>query len=180
MIPWEQLYATLGVTELIAVITSPDLQDMLFPVKAVFILFAAFFFCAVIYFYLESSYLKYQFLQDISEFFFWQPYGLRDINRRWKSIIQKTESDLEADYRLAIMEADDFLHETLETRGYEGESFEELVENARRVIHNDQGILQAHTIRNSLIYDPNYKLDIGNAKRILADYEIAIKNAAVS
>ncbi len=177
MVTWEQLYDLLGVREFIYFISSPSIQDQLFGVKLVFIFFAGFFFCAVIYFYLNSSYLHYQFLQDVTEFFSWQAYGLIEVNKQWKKIIKKTASGLENDYKLAIIEADEFLHRTLEGRDLAGDTFEELVNSAgKRLLPDFEVILEAHAVRNSIVYNQSYTLETESAKKILADYERAIKN----
>lgn len=178
---WEQTYDFLGVKEYIYLISSPAIQKELFPIKLVFIFFALFFLAAIIYFYINSTYIKYKFLQDMVEFFSWQPYGLREVDRRWKKIIKKTEGGSEHDYKLALIEADDFLYQVLEERGFEGETFEELAESAgRRMLQNYNEIMAAHKIRNSVVYEPDYVLDMEKAKEMLSYYESAIKNISVS
>ena len=83
----------------------------------------------------------------------------------------------EKEYKLAVVQADDLLYKTLEERGYEGESFEQLLKNAReKIIPIFSNILSAHSVRNSIIYEPDYKLDIETAKKIMDLYEKAIKN----
>lgn len=178
---WEQLYDLLGIREFIYFISSPSIQEMLFPIKAVFILFAAVFLCAVIYFYLNSSYIRFQFLQDTVEFLSWQSYGLRDVNRRLRSMVKRIESGLENDFKLAIIELDDFLYQTLDERGYEGETFEELAQRAgRKMLPHPEDILTAHQVRNAIVYDPNYRLDAAVARKMISDYETAIRNVASS
>lgn len=177
---WQSIYSFLGITDFMNFISNPAIQDTLFPIKLVFILFTVFFFCAVIYFYVNSSYIQYQFLQDVTEFFSWQAYGLRSIDKQWKSIMKKTESGNEKDFKLAVIEADDFLNATLDERGFKGETLEELLGGAvKRMLPNFQEILDAHKIRDSIVFDPDYKLDIESAKRMLANYESAIKNLSV-
>ena len=181
MLTWEQLYDLLGVKDFIYFISSPSIQDQLFWVKLVFVFFTVFFFCAVMYFYVNSSYLHYQFLQDVTEFFSWQAYGLIEINKRWNKITRKLAQGNENDYKLAIIEADEFLHHTLEERGYKGDTFEELVNHAgRRLLPNFEDILDAHAVRNSIVYNANYVIDVEQAKKMLADYEHAIKNISIS
>ncbi len=178
---WEQFYNLLGIRDFIYFISSPQIQDMLLPVKLVFIFFTFFFFAAVIYFMLNSSWLRYKFLEDVTEFFSWQAYGMKEISRRWNKIYKKLDSGLEGEYKLAIIEADDFLNETLEERGYEGKDFEEVVKKAGRILQaNLDEILEAHKIRNSIVYDPDYKLDVESAKKYLLIYETVIKNTASS
>lgn len=174
---WEQIYDFFGIKDFIYFTTSPTIQDTLFPIKIVFILFAAFFFCAVIYFYMSSSYLRYQFFQDVTEFLSWQAFGLREVDRHWNAIMKKIKTGSEKEYKVAIVEADDFLREELEDAEYQGETMEELIQAAgRRVMVNFKDILEGHKIRNFIIHDVNYRLDLNLAKKVLADYEKAIKN----
>jgi len=174
---WEDLYNLLGIKEFIYFISSSQIQEMLLPVKLVFILFTLFFLAAVLYFMLNSSWLQYKFLEDTTEFFSWQAYGAKVIEKRWNKIKKRIESGLESEYKLAVIEADDFLMETLDERGYEGKDFQEAVSKASRLISGtlDQ-ILAVHEVRNSIVYNPDFKLDAEQAKKILEVYESAINS----
>ena len=177
MITWEYIYSLLGIRDFIYFIDSPSIQDALFPIKLVFILFTIFFFGAVMYFYINSSYIQYYFLQDTVEFLSWQPYGLRQINKRWQKIVKKIDSGGENEYKLAIIEADDFLYKTLEDKGFEGESFEELLTSASsKILPSYEVILSAHNLRNEVVHNSDYNLDLEMARVILSNYEKAIKN----
>lgn len=176
MVPWEQIYDALGAKNFIYFISSPELQQDLLPVKIVFIAFALFFLTAVLYFYVNSSYLTYLFFQDVREFITWQSYSQKALNRRLKNIIKKTELGTEPGYKLAIAEIDDLFRQILEDMGYEGKDFEQLIENASKKARiNKEDIIEANKVRNSIVYDPQYKLDIQQAKKVLTDYEKAIK-----
>ena len=171
---WEALYNFFGIRDFIYFISSSQIQDMLFPVKLVFIFFSLFFLVYVIYFMLNSSWLQYKFLEDVTEFFSWQAYGQREIAKQWDRIKKRTESGAESDYKLAVIDADDFLEEVLENRGYEGDSFEESIKNAGRLVESIMNdILYAHEIRNSIVYNPDFKLSTTEAKKVLATYESA-------
>ncbi len=175
---WEQLNNFFGIKDFIYFISSPDIQDTVLPVKLVFITFAMFFLAAVIYFMLNSSWLQYKFLEDVTEFFSWQPYGMRTISKRWNRI--KKRAELGSEYKLAIIEADDFLIEMLDERGYEGEDFQEVIEKAgKSALPNMDEIIKAHETRNSIVYDSEYKLDQGQAKKLLNVYESAINNVGI-
>jgi hypothetical protein len=183
MIPtsWEQMYDLLHVKGFIYYISSPTIQDNLFGIKLVFIAFSLFFFGAVMYFYINSTYLQYEFLQDTIEFLSWQSFGSREINRKWDSIMKGIKSGTESEYKLAVIEADDFLYQVLEEKDFEGDSLEELIQKAgpKRLQHYDE-MLQAHSIRNAIVYDTSYSLDSEVAKQILTNYESAIKSIALS
>ena len=177
MVTWEQFYNLLGIKDFIYYISSPQIQDMLFPVKLVFVFFTMFFLAGVIYFMINSSWLQYKFLEDVTEFFSWQSYGLRTISKRWKKIKEKLDTGVEAEYKLAIIEADDFLGEMLEERGFLEKSFEESIKKAGKgALPNSEEILSAHETRNSIVYNPDFKVNAETSKNILSVYETAITN----
>ena len=177
---WDQLYSLLGIKDFIYFISSPVIQDQLFGVRLIFYAFTIFLFGSVIYFYINSSYLQRQFLQDTSEFLSWQPYGLREINKRWNKIIKKTESGSEAEFKLAIIEADDVLYQMLEELDFQGDTFEDVLSAASKKIPNYQDVVHAHQVRNLIVYDADFSLEIDEAKKILATYESVIKNLSTS
>jgi len=174
---WDAIYNFLHIKEFIYYISSSQIQDALFPVKIVFIACAVFFLVFVIYFMIKSSWLQNTFLEDVTEFFSWKAAGQVEMQKQLDRIRKRTESGLESDYKLAIIDADDFLAEVLDERGYDGKSVEESIRKAGKLIArilND--LLAAHEVRNSIVYDPNYKLVVDQAKKILNTYESAIKN----
>lgn len=178
---WDDLYNILGIKDFIYFISSPQLQDTLFPVKLVFVFFTMFFLAAVIYFMLNSSWLQYKFLEDVTEFFSWRAIGQREMQKQWNRIIKRTESGTESDYKLAIIDADDFLLEVLDNRGYEGKDFEETLKKVGGLIASIlDDILNAHKVRNSIVYNPDYKLSVDQAKKVLDIYEKASKEIGIS
>lgn len=181
LVDWDALYNSLGIRDFIYFISSPTLQEMLFPIKLVFIAFSGFFLFAVFYFYRNSSYLRQEFYQDVTEFLSWQSYGMRETVKRLKKIQKRIETGLESEFKLAIIEADDFLSQVLDEKGYKGETFEELVHSAGRVMFpNIDEILEAHKTRNSIVYDSDFRIDGETANKILFIYETAIKNVAAA
>ncbi len=163
--------------EIFSFLSSPELQKALFPAKIVFIFFSLAFFVGIIYFYIKSSYLPTHVFQDLSEFFLWKPYGFGKLTKRWKKIMTRIETGSESEYKLAIIEADDFLNETLRKRGYIGKSFEEQIQKVEKFqLSNKDEILENHKIRNSIVYDPDYKLDLEQAKKTLEVYQRTIQN----
>jgi len=178
---WDSVYNFFGIKDFIYFISSSQIQDMLFPVKLVFVFCAMFFLAAVIYLMLNSSWLQYKFLEDVTEFFSWQAFGQREMTKQWDRIKKRTESGAESDYKLAVIEADDFLAEVLDNRGYDGEDFENSIKKAGRLIEpilND--VLKAHETRNLIVYNPDYKLPADLAKKILDTYESAVREIGMS
>ena len=178
---WEYIYNFFGIKDFIYFISSSQIQDMLFPVKLVFVFCTMFFLSAVIYLMLNSSWLQYKFLEDITEFFSWQAFGQREMQKQWDRIKKRTESGAESDYKLAIIDADDFLAEVLDNRGYDGDNFEESIQKAGKLIASIlEDVLRAHEVRNFIVYNPDYKLSVNEAKKVLEIYEAAVKEIGMS
>ena len=174
-ISWDRVYDFFRIKGFVYFISNPLIQETLLPAKIFFIVFTIFFFCAVMYFYINSSYIRYHYLPGFADIMSSQSSMTRQINSRWKKIIKRIEAGSENEYKLAIVEADDFLNQILENNGAEGETFEELVNSSKKIIPNINDILSAHIIRNSVVHNPDYELDIDSAKKILSDYEKVIK-----
>jgi len=178
---WETIYNTLGIKDFVYFISSPQIQDTLFPVKLIFVFFSMFFLFFVIYFMMNSSWLQYKFLEDVTEFFSWQAYGSRQMVKEWEKIKKKASSGLEADYKLAIIDAEDFLMEVLDNAGYEGKDFADAVESATRLLGpTTPDIMKAHETRNAIVYNPNFKITTDEAEKVLSIYEKAAKNVGMA
>lgn len=173
---WETLYNFLHIKDFIYFISSPQIQDLLIPVKIIFIFCAFFFLLFVIYFMVNSSWLQYKFLEDTMEFFSWQAYGQKAMAKKLGKIKKRAKTGTEADYKLAIIDADDFLFEVLEKAGYEGKDLQEIIKKAGKLVTSiSSDILNAHEARNSIVYDADYKISADQAQKILDIYENAIK-----
>jgi len=177
---WEQIYDLLGIRQFVYFISSPEIQERLLPVKAVFIIFSLFFLGTIIYFFINSSWLKYRLTEDIVEFLSWQPYGIVQITKRWNKILKRIDSGLESEYKLAVIEAEDFLNDVLERAGYEGESFEERIKKVEKKLGSlFKEVLSVHEIRNSIVYNPDFKLSLDLTQKVLEVYKKAVDTIGV-
>jgi len=160
---------------IIPFITSPTFSGFLLILKISFIVFALVCLAGIIYFVAKSSWLKYRLVQDLVEFFTYRAYGVRKIVKQWVKIKGRLETGLESEYKLAVIEADSLLDEILKRMGYGGETLGEKLKNITSVIlPNLEQIWQAHKIRNNIIHDPDYRLNLDEAKRSIAIYEKAL------
>jgi len=81
----------------------------------------------------------------------------------------------ESEYKLAIIEADTVLDDVLEKVGYSGETLEDKIDKVSLVvISNKEEILEAHKVRNTIVYNPNYKVELEEAKKLLEIYKKAL------
>lgn len=92
--------------------------------------------------------------------------------KRWGLIREKMESANPVDYKIAIIEADDFIDEIVKALKYKGENFGERLENIpEEHIVNVSGMAQAHQVRNKIIHDDNFVLSQSDALGVLSQYE---------
>jgi hypothetical protein len=111
-------------------------------------------------------------LQDLFEFLTYRPYGLRRIEKQWIKIMEKLETGKEAEYKLAVIEADSMLDNILEKMGYSGENLRDRLKHlTQATIPNLDTLLEAHKIRNNIVHDPDYRLSLEETKKVLAIYE---------
>lgn len=171
---WDDFYNFVRLKEFIYLASSSELQDYLFPVKLIFVLFTAFFLAGVIYFMINSSWLQYKFLEDVTEFLAWQSYGSRELSKQWTRIKKRLDSGSESDFKLAIIEADDFFTNILNNGGFDEDTFVESVKKASKLFASGTSeILAAHEVRNSIVYDPDFKISPEQARDLLNTYESA-------
>ena len=93
--------------------------------------------------------------------------------KRWENILVKLKSENEADWKVAILEADSILEEIVKTMGIEGES---LGEKMKKIEKSDfltiDDAWEAHKGRNKVAHDSiNVPLSRREAERILRHYE---------
>jgi hypothetical protein len=97
-------------------------------------------------------------------------------NRRWSSIKQKLDTGKEAEFKLAILEADTLLEETLTKMGYSQDTIEEKIKKVGpEVLSSIDTLITIRQIRNNIVSDPDYKINLDSAKKTIAVYEKAFK-----
>jgi hypothetical protein len=124
-----------------------------------------------------SSWLKFLFLYDIFEFLTYRPFGVRKIVRIWRKILARLDTGLESEYKLAVIEADGMLDDILKRMGFTGETLGERLEKlTSATLPNIEEIKEKHQIRNNIVHDPDYRLSLDEARKILGVYEQAFKD----
>ena len=94
-------------------------------------------------------------------------------NEKWAVVIEHTFSENEADWKLAIIEADAMLENLLEQLGFKGENLGERLkgadpENFKTISY----AWEAHLIRNKIAHEgTDFILSHHEAKRVIALYE---------
>jgi len=158
----------------ISQITSPIIQRQLLPVRVLFILFSAILFSLLIYFLRKTDWLKYYFGQDLLEFRAYKAVEAVEFVKKWEQAKQRLKKEWEAEWKLAIIEADKLLDDLLQRMGYTGGSLGERLDQLdTEIMPNIEEVWTAHKIRNGIVHDPNYALDLKRAKNLMRIYEEA-------
>jgi len=162
---------------LISFFLSPSFSGWLFILKVVFIFIFLFFLVGIIFFLTRTSWLRYILLSDITEFLTFRPYGIRKIEKIWSRTKARLDRGLESEYKLAVIEADSMLDDILKRMGYSGETLgERLTKLTAATLPNIEDIKTAHQIRNNIIHDPDYRLSLDEARKVLDIYEKALRD----
>jgi len=163
--------------KLISFITSPEIAEILSVSKIIFIILSLLFIIGIIFLLLKNSWLKFCFLEDFTEFFIYRPFGVKRTFKQWLKITKRLETDREADYKLALIEVDSLLDEILNKIGYKGESLgEKLKQLDHNALPNLEEVWQAHKVRNNIVHDPDYRLTLERAKKVMGIYEQALRD----
>jgi len=156
-------------------LNSPLLHTIIFVARIVFIVISALLFGFIIFGLIHTSWLRRLLLEDMQEFFTFHPYGVKKLYRQWQKIKQRTETGLETEYKLAVIEADSVVDDVLKKAGFVGDTLGERLEKVTEAtLPNLPEVVDAHKIRNNMVHDPDYKLTLDEARRVMAIYEKAL------
>src|SRR4030042_1066577 len=126
----------------------------------------------IVYFILKTNYLQMIYFQDVAEILSFRPYGTRKIVKQWNKLKNRLGLPSEAEHKLAIIEADNLLNEVLAKMGYQGETLgEKLKQLSALKLSNLDRAMEAHKIRNSIVYDTDYRLSLEQAQKTVEIYE---------
>jgi hypothetical protein len=96
----------------------------------------------------------------------------KKLKDKWKKIKEKLKSQNEADYKLAIIEADDLIGGLIEKLGFNGDNMAERLDNIPAGQLDDVESLQtAHQTRNRIIHEENMQFGKEEAQKTLELYE---------
>ena len=161
-------------------IISPDFGGQVLILKIALMVFSLVLLIGLIVFFRKTSWWKFFILADIAEFLTFRPYGIKNIEKIWDKIKARLETGLESEHKLAVIEADSLLDDTLSRMGYAGESLgERLTKISSLILPSTEEIRLTHQIRNNIIHDPDYKLSLDEAKKAMVVYEKALTDLQV-
>lgn len=133
------------------------------------------FYCVVVF--LDIMMLLY--LGDVSKKIRQLKYGddvipNRDktIGKSWEKIRARLDLNDESQWKLAILEAEEFVDKDLIGQGYKGENFSERINNIPQGTFGSlEKIIEIHDIRNEIIRNPDFEISHGRAILAIETFE---------
>ena len=154
--------------------------NLLLVLKIIFLVISAFFLGMIIYLLIVSDWLKKRFFWDIQEFLTYRAYGAKKMSKEWRKVSARLDTNMEAEYKLAVIEADSILDDTLKRMNFSGDTLGERLEKlTSATLPNVNDVVEAHRVRNNIVHDPDYKLTLEEAKTALQIYERALTDLQV-
>ncbi len=157
-------------------LNSPTTQFLIFWVKVFSPIVFLFFLGVIIFSLKKSSFIRMGFWQDFVELMNQKAYGVGKVEKKWLVITKRLETPNAADWKLAVIEAESLIEEILARMGFSGESFgDRLKKMDKSQLPSLNDLTQAHQIRQNIIHDPDYRLEIDQVVKTIAIYERALK-----
>lgn len=99
---------------------------------------------------------------------------------RWDKIKKRLESGNEADYKVAIIEADSVIDDLIRRIGYKGENMMERINNIPiGQLDKVDEIKEAHEIRNRVIHEEKFRVNRKTAEEVFTKYEHFLRHFEV-
>lgn len=90
---------------------------------------------------------------------------------KWNKLLERIKSGDERDLRLAIIEADGLVDEILKEHGHPGQDMGERMKSIHpSEFENINELWEAHKIRNQLVHETDFHLQIDEYKKIISIY----------
>jgi len=166
----------IDIQEIIARVTNPSMLRVFFPWSILLGGIGIAMLIFITWVIWKFSWKRFVLLFDLTEFFTYRAYGTGGLTNRWKNVLKRLETPNEEEYKLAVLEADGMLDQSLKRMGFTGDTLTDRLQKVSTgIIANLSEVRQANSIRNNIVHDPNYRLTLSEARRIIEVYETAFE-----
>lgn len=105
---------------------------------------------------------------------------LQNLREYWEQLAMRLSYQDDAQWKLAVIEADNLFDHVLTLLGYQGESMGERLQRIKpEDFKNLNDVWQVHKIRNALVHDPTFSLSYQQADSVIKTYEKALKELQI-
>lgn len=157
------------IQEINTFLTSPELNDFLFPLKAVFILLSLIMIFLTIYYLYKQSFLLGQTRRKFKNLFSSQEFSVQsDLFNQWKEIRELLPNENQVNYKLIVNKIANLFFDILENSNLNNKTIEELNE---KQIPNIDSIREIIKLSIRLKNDPTIDIDIEKTKELVSFFE---------
>lgn len=155
----------------------PQFSGWLLTVKMVFIIISFIFAGLIIWLLTASSWLKRAYIENAKEYKQFKPFDQSVNLKALKKIVDRLKTEKEVEYKLAVMETDEFFDKILKTLDYSGKNMEDRFKQlTTEVLPNLDDIKTVHNTRNKIVNDRGYKLTLEETKKVITTYEQGLRH----
>ncbi|MBC7074230.1 hypothetical protein H5T58_02485 [Candidatus Parcubacteria bacterium] len=156
----------------------PELLPGYKTIKIIFIFFGILFSIFTFWGLFFTSWAKLAFWDDLIEFFTFKSVEKKNILKKWQKIKQRFLGGIEAEIKLAILEAVEFLEEVLKNQGYSGKLEEQIQLIPPEEVSNLTKIKELINLKENILADPSFHLK-ENPTEIVRSIEEFLKDLQV-
>jgi hypothetical protein len=152
------------------------MTGVLLATKIFFILFCFGVFAFMVYVWWTTVYLRRVFIWDLKEFFTYRSYSTRVIDKDWLKIKRRLLNKKEAEYKMAVIEADLLINDVLGRANFEGRVLSEKLEKRAASFSEIEALKAADQLYQDIVSDPGYGLSYEAAKAAILAFEQGLKD----
>lgn len=169
-----------GAKQVLKWIIDPQLQEQLFPLRIVFVLFGLGFLVIIVYMTIRTSYMDWWFMGFLKDFLFPKVFERQIFVRKWKKVKKGMKKDFEDQWKLSVIEGANLIDRVLKEAGYGGDNLgERLTQIDKEEIINLSDLIKAEVICRDVVRDPDYHLTKDKAQEIITVFEHSLKDLNV-
>lgn len=104
----------------------------------------------------------------------------KELDTYWQHLIGRLNMNDDAQWKLAVIEADNLFDHVLTLLGYEGESLGERLQKVNpTTLRSIDDVWRAHKTRNALVHDAAFQLSYREAEKTIEIYGRALKELKI-
>ena len=170
-----------AIKEFLNYLVSPELQEKLFTIKILLIVVCGIFVVLIVYFIFHSTYFEDLFVRDLKNFLF--PKTMRDrvVARKWRKIKHGLDrGKLDSQWKVALLEAFEFMEKTMEKMGFTGETLaDRLGKVGKEEVPNINDSVEAAQLCQSVIKDPDFKIKKSKIEEAVRAFEKTLNSLEI-
>lgn len=152
-----------------------DFQILILRLKIFSAAISFLFFMGIVYLIIENKFIEIFFIKSKKIQF-----PKKQINNSWLMILKRVEKNSEAEWKLALIEADKLFDDLLKRMDYLGKDQGERMKHLTKAqFSNINELWEAHKARNRLAHESDFNISQEKVIYFLKSYEKAFKDLAL-